>query len=334
MMKILRNVVFFVVCLPIGLILHAWSALALYYCAVPATSPLRPIPAIVYLLGIGLFIVFHRKYRQAFFISLLGFVAVAGWFATIQPSANGVYPPELTLPFAEIKDDTVTFHNVRHCLYRTKNDFDLRYETRMYRLRELKTLDVMVNYWGMDAIAHTFLAFGFDDGRYLDVSVEIRPEIGKAYDMLQGFFKQYQLIYIWADERDLIGLRTNYKKETVYLYRTTLVPQDVQKMFVSMVQSTNDIYRKPQFYHTLTHSCTNTLGDHVIKAGIAKIPFWKRRLLTGDVDQRLYKGGLLESWGLPFAQLRQEANIDARARAAGQDPDFSRKIRTHLRAPF
>ncbi len=98
-----------------------------------------------------------------------------------------------------------------------------------------------------------------------------------------------------------------------------------------MLQSTNDIYQKPQFYNTLTHSCTNTLGNHVISAGIGKIPFWKRRFLTGDVDQRLYKAGIFVNQGLPFKDLRARANIDQRAQAANSAEDFSEKIRTHLK---
>jgi hypothetical protein len=314
----------------VTLILHAWSALALYYCIFSAQSGMRPIPAVLYLVAVILFIILRRKHMQAFFLSLLGFVAVALWFSSIQPKAGGLYPPELTLPRVEFNGDQVTVHNVRNCDYRSPTDFDVHYETRTYNLSELKTLDVMVNYWGMDAIAHTFLSFGFADGRYLAVSVEIRPEVGKSYDMLQGFFKQYQLIYIWADERDLIRLRTNYKKETVYLYRATFSPDKVRKLLISMLKATDALNEKPQFYNTLTQSCTNTLGNHVIATKIEKIPFWKRRFKTGDVDQRLYRNGLLVNYGLSFPELRERANIDQRAHAADQAPDFSARIRTHL----
>lgn len=327
----LKRSFFFIFCFILGLPAHGWAALAIYYCSFPSVDALRVGLAAGYLLVVILFIVINRRHVWAFVLSLLGFVVVAIWFATIQPSASGSYPAELALPFAEISNDRIVFHNVRNCTYRTKQDFDVHYETREYDLRELKTLDVLVNYWGMTAIAHTFLSFGFSDGQYLAVSVEIRPEIGKSYDMVQGFFKQYNLIYIWADERDLIGLRTNYKNEDVYLYRATLSSQDVQKMFMSMVKATNAICQKPEFYNTFTHSCTNTLANHVIVAGIAKIPFWKRKLLTGDVDARLYQDGALDR-SVPFAQLRQQAKINERAKEAGQDPRFSERIRTHL--PF
>lgn len=325
----LKKICIFIPGLLLGVAIHGWTALALYYCGFPSAAGLRALIAIIYLLSVILFIILNRQHIRAFFISLLAFVIVALWFSSIQPQAGGVYPPELTLPRVDFNGDQVTIHNVRNCVYRTATDFDVRYENRTYYLKDLRTLDVLVNYWGMEAIAHTFLSFGFSDGQYLAVSVEIRPKVGKAYDMLQGFFKQYQLIYIWADERDLIRLRTNFKKENVYLYRTTMPPEAVRKMFLSMLHSTEDIAHKPQFYDTLTHSCTNTLGNHLIAAKIAEIPFWKRRILTGTVDFRLYKGGAFGT-SVSFPELRRQAHIDSRAQAADQDPDFSNKIRTHL----
>jgi hypothetical protein len=285
----------------------------------------------VYLVAVLGVIIFNKHHLKAFFISLLGFALVALWFSTIQPKTGETFPAELTLPAAHFQGDKVTVKNVRNCVYRTKDDFDVRYETRTYDLNDVRTLDVMANYWGMDAIAHTFLSFGFADGQYLTVSVEIRPAVGKVYDMLQGFFKQYQIIYIWADERDLIRLRTNFKNENVYLYRTSFSPEKVRKMLVSMLEMTSAIAVQPQFYNTLTHSCTNTLGNHVIATRIAEVPFWKRKFLTGDIDKRMYENGWLITNGLSFPELRKRSQIDERAKAADQDPQFSEKIRTHFK---
>jgi len=326
----IKKILIFIPCFMLGVLLHGWAALALFYCVFPAGSPLRPAIAVAYVVVVLLWIILNKKHTRAFFISLLGFLVIALWFSTIEPKAGGMYPPELTLSNVEFSGDKVTIRDVRNADYRTPTDFDLHYEPRTYDLKDLRTLDVMLNYWGMDAIAHTFLSFGFADGRYLCVSVEIRPEVGKAYDMLQGFFKQYQIIYIWADERDLVRLRTNYKKENVYLYRSSMSTENVRKMLVDMLKATASIYVKPEFYNTLTHSCTNTLGNHLISAKIVDIPIWKRRFLTGDVDQRMYKEGLLVDQGLSFPELRKQANIDERAKQADKDPLFSQKIRTHL----
>ena len=182
----------------------------------------------------------------------------------------------------------------------------------------------------MEAIAHTFVSFGFADGRYLPVSIEIRPEVGEAYGMLEGFFKQYELIYIWGDERDLIRSRTNYRKEDAYLYRVNMTPENIQKLFVSMLMRTNSLHEAPQFYNTLFESCTNTIGDHLKAAKIMEIPFWKRRVRTGDIDRRLYHDGLLDT-SVPFDELRKAAHVNQRAQAADHALDFSKLIRTHLK---
>jgi hypothetical protein len=312
-----------------GCVLHLWSVGALWHCSFPSHSLLSRAAVVVYLLAIVCIVVFSKRRSRAFLISLLFFLVVALWFVSIRPEKNAVYPPEVTMPYAEINGDTITVHNVRNCEYRTRYDFDVHYETRTYDLRDLETCDVFLNYWGMDLIAHVFLSFGFADGRYLAVSVESRREVGEPYDELRGFFKQYELIYVWGDERDLVRSRTNYRGEDVYLYRTMFQPQQVRELFMSMIETTNELYREPRFYNSLSHNCTNTLAEHIIKSGVYKIPFWKRRVLTGSVDRRLYDEGLLRT-DVPFADLRQEANIDARAQAADKSRRFSQKIRTHL----
>lgn len=322
------------ICLPVLLlILHLWSFGALYF------SPIQPEAirlAIAYAYGAGvpfaalLFLIFRKK-KWAVILPLIGYLCVLAYEWQILPKTNAVYQPQVArTAFANIQGDAVVFYNIRNNAYRTVDDFDVHYETREYDLKKLRTLDVYTNYWGMDAIAHVFISFGFADGRYLAVSIEYRPEVGEKYGTFNGLFKQYEIIYVWADERDVTRLRTNYRKEDVYLYRTSLTPDQVRKLFVSMVERTNALTEKPEFYNTITESCTNTIGDHIIKARVFDIPWWKRRILTGSVGKRLYEQGLLVTGGKSFDQLRLESNIDARAQAVDQAADFSEKIRTHM----
>lgn len=314
---------------PVGVLLHVWSALAIYYCSFPAHPRWSAPAAVGYLLFVVLVVLLRPGRTQALFFTLAGFVAVALWFSTIKLSPDAVYPAHLVMPYADFKGESVTIHNVRNCDYRSTTDFDVRYETRTYNLADVRSVDLYVNYWGIEQVAHTFVSFGFSDGRYLAVSIECRPPAGKTYGILKGLFKQYGLIYVWADERDVVRLRANYRNEDVYLYRTTFTPEDARKLFVAMLEKTNANYRSPAFYNTLFQSCTNTIGNAVIEAKIYRIPFWKRRFLTGTVDRRLYRQGWLDT-SLPFAELRKRANIDARAQAADQSPDFSREIRANL----
>ena len=171
----------------VGILLHAWAVLAVFYCAGPGV---RWISLILYFLVIIFSIVFSRRKTRGLLFSLMGFLLITAWFISIKPNPQAVYPDNLKLARVEFNGDSITLHNVRNCKYRSKDDFDVRYETRTYDLKDLKTLDLMVNYWGISAIAHTFLSFGFSGGRYLSFSIEIRPEVGEVYDMIKGFFKQ------------------------------------------------------------------------------------------------------------------------------------------------
>jgi len=326
LLRVLREVVIWLT----ASLLHLWSLLALVYASFPAQPALRMPLVATYGLGIWLAITRLRPHKKGLLLSLLGFVAVAAWFITIRPKTDAIYPEGLAMPSVVFNDNQVTIHNVRNSVTTTLADFNVRYETRTYDLDKLRSVDFLVNYWGMDLIAHTFLSFGFSDGEYVAVSIEFRPEIGEHYDMLKGFFKQYELIYIWGDENDLVGSRTVLQGEDVYLYRTRLTPEEGRKLFVSMLRRTQALHDDPKFYNTCTQSCTNTISDHLIQTGIYNLPFWKRRFLTGDVDRHTYNEGVLVTDGLPFEELRQKALVNDRAMDAGNAPGFSQRIRTHL----
>lgn len=323
------NFLFIWIIVPVVLLgFHLWSFGALYYSPIQPES-LRFAIAYGFLAGVPLAVLIRRSRKWTVILPLIGFLCVLGYEWQVQPKTNAHYPPEVAqTAYAEFNGDRVTLHNIRNSDYRTVDDFDVRWETREYDLKDIRTLDVYVNYWGMDAIAHVFVSFGFADGRYLAVSIEYRPEVGESYGTFNGLFKQYEIIYVWADERDIARLRTNYRKEDVYLYRTTLTPDQVRRLFMSMLEKTNQLHEKPEFYNTVTQSCTNTIGNHVIQAKIFDLPFWKRKILTGTVDRRLYEQGILETKGKPFPELRVQSKINAKGQAADQDPDFSKKIRT------
>ena len=136
--------------------------------------------------------------------------------------------PEAAIMFPKYKagpinGDLVTIHNIRNFDYRTETDFTPRYYTKTFDLREVDSVDVIASYWMGDAIAHIFLSFGFSGKDFIAISIETRRQRHQSYSTVAGFFKQYELFYVVADERDLIRLRTNYRKdppEDVYIYRT------------------------------------------------------------------------------------------------------------------
>lgn len=310
---------------------HAWSTAVIYYCT-PHTlgHSIRLTAATLYIAAVFSFVILGRNKKLRLILSLAGFIVVAAFFISIRPDPHAAYPEYLRAAYVEFNGPKVTIHDVRNNNYRTRDDFDVFYEPRTYDIGQLQTLDVFVNYWCSSLVAHTFLSFGFSDGKFLSVSVENRIKSGETYDMWAGLFKQYELVYIWADERDLVRLRTNYRKEDVYLYRVKMKQDDIRKLFVSMLKRTNKIYNSPEFYNTILHSCTNTISSHLDKEAIIRRHFWRRHILTGDIDRRSYKEGLLYGGNLPFDKLREISKINLRAEGAGKDGDFSNKIRTHI----
>jgi hypothetical protein len=234
------------------------------------------------------------------------------------------------LAYPEFHGDLVTIHNLRNFDYRTRDDYEVRYENRTYDLKQLKHVDFLINYWdGKRDTAHTALSFGFADGQYVAVSVEIRGQKGDTYEFLRGLFKQFELFYVIGDERDVIRVRTNYQNEEVHLYRTNCTPVNARKLFVDFLKGADTIRTHPRFYNTLFANCTTTLIEHINRVLPTKVPFLQRRMMNGYTDHAAYENGWLAGRD-SFAELRSKSNINARALTADQDPDFSRKIRTHF----
>jgi hypothetical protein len=310
--------------------MHVWAGMALYFCAFPSDEKLRLWVTAAYALVTGLVLIVHCFRRKGLIVSLFFFITVAMWFRGIDPKQHGDYPEHLRMPLAEVNGDYVTVHNVRDCDYGMSQDFNVRYESRSYDLSQIESVDLLVNYRGPERVAHPSLSFGFKNGTYVTVSAESRLELSEEYDMLQGFFKHYELIYLWADERDLIRLHTNYLDEDVYLFRIYNVDQPVlKKLFLSVLNRTMTLARFPEFYDAFQATCMNTIDQHMIAAHVYDIPLWKRSILTGTIDVRMYKEGFLDT-NVPFIELRRSAQINERAKAADQDKEFSAKIRTHL----
>ncbi len=225
----------------------------------------------------------------------------------------------------------MTVRGVRNFRYRSETDYDERWEDRTYDLSKLRSLDLFMIYWGPVEYCHTILAFDFEGGEPLAVSVETRKEKGEGFSTFGGFFKQFELIYIFGDERDLIGLRTNHRKEEVYLYRVRTMPGLPRELFLDYVRFADDLARRPQYYDTIRSSCGVNILDRVHEAGLTVFT-GRDRLLNGLWDRHLYRlGGLDRS--LPFEDLRAKSRINERAQAAGDSPDFSGRIREGLPIP-
>ncbi len=263
-------------------------------------------------------------------------VAVAStlvWYATIQPAGDRAWTPDVAqAPWATIDGDLITVHNVRHFAWRTEADFTPRWETRTVDLSQLAGVDLVASYWMGDAIAHVLVSFEFANAPPLAISIETRKEVGEAYSTVLGFFKRYELVYVVADERDLIGVRTNVRAdppEDVYLYRVQAPKENARRLFLEYIHQMNELREQPQFYNTATTNCTTMVLINNRVNGAISLLNWKI-LLSGYLPQLVYEHGRLDQ-SLPFAELRRRSRVNDAARAAGIDAaDFSQRIRAGL----
>ena len=307
-----------------------WGALALYYSDLPG-EPVRIAFATAFALGTLLaFVLLRRR-------TLIGFgVAFGGvllWWTSIEPSNERDWQTDVAaLPYATQDGDLVTLHNIRNFDYRTEQDFLPRYDERTFDLRQLDAVDLIAVYWMGDAIAHIMVSFGFA-GDHVAISIETRKEKGEPYSSIAGFFKQYELIYVVGDERDLIRVRTNYRRpeELAYVYRTRATPANARGLFLEYVEKINQLRERPEFYNTLTTNCTTDVW-WLVRTLSGQVPLDWRVLLSGYFPEYAYDLGNLDT-GLPFPELKARSLINDKAHAADQDPKFSERVREGLPRP-
>ena len=257
------------------------------------------------------------------------FLAVVAWWLSISPSHDRPWRPEVAvMPRATIDGDRVHITGVRNFEYRSLNDFTARYEEREIQLSHLTAVDFFVSYWSEGLVAHTFVSFIFDNAPPLSISIETRPEVGEGFNPIASLFKQFELIYVVGDERDLVRVRTNYRKETVYLYRLNSSADSVRRLLMVYLKRINELADRPEFYHLLSNSCTINIIRYANAAGRTG-RFDIRHLLNGLIDSYLYHSGRVDT-RLPFDELRRRSRITEAAQAADDASDFSERIRASL----
>lgn len=236
-------------------------------------------------------------------------------------------PDQAVLPTAEISSSQATIHNIRNCAYRTADDYDVHYYDRSFDLQTVRSVDfIMVPFSDYPEGAHVFLSFGFDDGRYLAISVEVRREKGETFSAIKGLCDQYELMYVIGDERDLIQLRTNLRLDDVYLYRANASPEQARALLVDMLKRANQLAEKPEFYHLLTNNCTTNVVNHINRVRPGKIPYTYEILLPGYSDRLAYRLGLFKT-DVSFERTKLKARVTKLAYIYRDDPAFSERIR-------
>jgi len=308
-----------------------WSTLAVLYSG-PENEVLRnALAAAVALVSMAALIgVAIRRWRwRALGVQAALFVVLLAWWRGIEPSNARDWQADVALlPRATIEGDVVTLHNIRNFDYRSETDYTPASYDKRFELSRLEGVDLVAVYWMGPAIAHIFVSFAFAGGEHLAISIETRKEKGEGYSTVKGFFRQYELYYVVADERDVIRLRSNYRHdppEDVYVYRVQGPIENGRRFFVDYLNKINALNSQPEFYNTLTTNCTTNIWMHSL-VNPQHLPLSWKILASGYVPEYLYETGRLDT-RVPFPELTRRAHVNARAQAADKAADFSRRIR-------
>jgi hypothetical protein len=307
-------------------VLTLWAVGALYVDF--RVAALRvPITAI-YSFGIiaALWRIKRRFWAAA--VCFAAFCVVLTWWLSLQPSNDGDWQvDDSRTAWVEINGDRVTIHNLRNCDYHTEIDYSNCWSDRTVYLSQLRYADLFFTTWGSKYIGHPIVSFQFGDNDHVAFSIEARYKAGQSYSAVLGFFRQYELIFVTADERDVIRLRTNYRKdEDVFLYRSKVSPERAREIFLIYADYLNQLRDHPEWYNALTRNCTTTLDTKIAEDLEHPQPWNYQLLLNGTLDELLYDRGRLVTGGLPFPGLKEREHINAAAREDGS-PDFSARIR-------
>jgi hypothetical protein len=310
-------------------VLIAWPTLAIYY----ATFPwfwVRLLLALTFMVFSIWVFWFARKPRMYFVYAALALLVLV-WFLSLKPSHDRNWRPDVAvMPRVTIDGDHVRITDVRNFDYRSSSDFTIRYENREVLVSHLTSIDFFVSYWMPGPVAHTFVSFNFDNAPPLCISIEARPEVGKSFSPVPSMFRKFDLIYVVADERDVVGLRTNFRHEDVFLYKLNVSSESARALFLVYLDRINQLADRPEFYNLLTSNCTLNIIRYARAVG-KPTRFDIRYLLNGLMDRYLYSRGYLDT-DLPFDELRRRSLINSAAQAAGNSPDFSQLIRANLPA--
>jgi len=304
-----------------------WVTLASYYSNLPWAWARIALAAVFFVFGIwALWIARWPRGTLAF---AGAFVVFYAWWMTIPALHDRPWRPEVAvLPRAVIDGDRVRIINYRNFEFQSRDEFTPRYGEREFLLSHVTGVDFYVSYWKQGPVGHTFLSFMFDNAPPLNISIETRPEVGEGFDPLASLFKQFELIYVVGEERDLVRLRTQFRDEDVYLYRLNMPPEAARNLLKVYLRRINELADKPEFYHLLTDSCTINIVRHANVAG-REGRLDLRHVLNGWFDRYLYRAGWINT-KLSFEELRRRSQINAASIAAGDAPDYSDRIRKDL----
>ena len=276
----------FLILLPVWI----WGCFALFFSG-PDPEWLRV--SLILLFGITLPVAFFvgRTFGKSFIICLITFAMLMIWWQTLEPSNNRDWAADVAqISHGEIAGDELIMYNVRNFSYTGETDLEEHWETREYDLTKLQGLDIFLSYWASDHIAHTIMSWDFGDNDHLAISIETRKEKSEEYSAVKGFFKQFELSYVAADENDIVKLRTDFRNERVYVYRLLAGNKGIRALLDNYLAEMNQLFNKPKFYDAFSRNCTTTIRLHSNAIQPDRpLPLDWRLILSGHLDELLYE---------------------------------------------
>jgi len=307
-----------------------WSAGVIYFCF--------DIPQSLRFWGMIVFValmigdaVAGFKFRFCWLLAAVFELAIIVYFLSLTPQkvfAHTEFEPSWRkMPAVSYAGSVAEIDNIRDFHYRSVDDFDICYLDDDFDLNQLESMWVAVSYWGGNQdIAHTMVSFGFADGRYLAVSNEIRLPVGVPQDFLRGLYKRYEIISIFGTETDLFRLRTDFRRESLYLYRTNATPEQSRTIFCYLAGRAEALRTEPEFYNSLTRNCTTSLAP-ALRLIDPSFTHDIRLLLNGESDQLLFDlGYLAHKNGESFDELKRRSLVQIQTGVP--DADYSNAIRS------
>lgn len=307
-----------------------WGTFALFL-NIPDPILLKYVISTFFVLLLPGIFIYSRSFIQGTLLSLCVFTVLLLWWQTLTPASDKDWAPDVArISHGKINGDMLTMYGVRNFDYKTEQLYYQHWTTRTYNLNNLQGLDIFLSYWASEHIAHTILSWDFGVDGHLPISIETRKDKTQEYSAIKGFFKQFEIAYIAADERDIIRLRTNYRKERVYLYRLNGPKENALALLKDYLKAMNSLVQKPEFYDALSHNCTTTIQIHAnaIRED-AHPPLDWRLIASGHVDELLYDRGVVRT-DIPFADLRAASRVDLLMQEEGKE-NFSSSMRDHIK---
>lgn len=325
-LRVLRALALAVVWVAVGLFV-LWTVGAIYFDV--RIASLRIPLALVYVAGIVTILVMLRGSWRAALLCVISCFCVLLWWLTLKPTNSAPWQSDVDrTAWVQMDGDRLTIHNLRNCDYQTELDYSNCWSDRTVYLSQLRAADFFLTNWGLSFASHPIVSFQFGENDHIAFSIEARYRPGQEYSTIHGLYRQFGLIFVVADESDLIRLRTNYRKdEEVYLYRLNTDPKTARAMFLTYVDYVNRLKDHPEWYNELTRNCTTTLQGPLAAAVGSHKGWTYQYILNGSLDELLYDRGRLVTGGLPFPELKQREHINAVAHTVKDPRDYSAVIR-------